>query len=303
MSAQPFYTLDDLRRWDEISESFQPPARLAVIGNPVAHSRSPQMHNAGLQARGIDAQYIRVQVNVGEVAEALRLFSQLGFIGINCTVPHKFEALAAVEEVDPLAEELGAVNTVAFDNGRPHGYNSDGPGFIKSAEEAFGASIYGLRVLVIGAGGGAGRAVSLQCAIAGCKSLVLMNRTVEKIQGLAAECSRVCPSITIQVKSWTSESLQETLPDVDLIVNATTLGMKEDDRLVLDPELLHPSHLVYDMVYRAQGETPLIEAAKKRGARTCDGLLLLLHQGGVSFDHWFGHPVPLAEMRQGLLDS
>jgi len=303
MSTQAFYTLEDLRRWDEFAPQFTPPARLAVIGNPVAHSRSPQMHNPGLQARGIDAQYIRVQVPSGSVAEALGLFAKHGFLGVNCTVPHKFEALAAVEEVDPLAEELGAVNTVALRDGHFHGYNSDGPGFLKSAEEAFETAIYDLRVLVIGAGGGAGRAVALQSVIAGCKGIVLMNRTVEKIEDLATECRRVAPTTPVEVRAWTAEALAEVVPQVDLIVNATTLGMKDGDEEVLDRDLIQHSHYVYDMVYRAQGHTPLIEAARERGAKTCDGLLLLLHQGGVSFDHWFGHPVPLAEMREGLLSS
>jgi len=303
MSGKKFYTLHELRHWEDFAPQFDPPARLAVIGDPVAHSRSPQMHNAALTDRGINAQYIRVQIPAGSVAESLGLFARHGFIGVNCTIPHKFEALAAVEELDPLAETLGAVNTVAFRNGRLFGFNSDGPGFVKSAEEAFGIPLAGLRVLVIGAGGGAGQAVSLQCAISGCAEIVLVNRTVEKLQPLADACRRVSPAVSVKAIAFTPEALANAVPQVDLIVNATSLGMAGDESTVVEPSLLRANHLVYDMVYRAKGHTPLIGAAAERGARTCDGLVLLLHQGGVSFAHWFGSPAPLAAMRQGLLEG
>src|SRR4051812_2902290 len=110
MSAQKVFTLDELRHWENIAPTLDPTARLAVIGDPIAHSRSPQMHNPALAARGIHAQYIRVHVPVGTVEEALRLFAKHSFLGVNCTIPHKFEALQAVDEVDELARKLGAVN-------------------------------------------------------------------------------------------------------------------------------------------------------------------------------------------------
>ncbi len=303
MSDTNHYTLDDLRRWDEIAPTLHPPARVAVIGDPIAHSRSPQMHNPALRARGIEAQYIRVQVPPGRVAEALALFSGHGFIGVNCTIPHKFEALEAMDEVSPLARQLGAVNTVHLHQGRLTGWNSDGPGFLRSVEEAFGRTVSGLRVLIIGAGGGAGRAVAVQCALEGCPELVLANRTVEKLEPLLAECRPHAPASLIRPVAWTDEALAQVLPEIDLIVNATPRGMKDGDVPLFDPALLQPSHLVYDMVYRAGGVTPLIAAARQAGAATCDGLVLLLHQGAISFGHWFGEPVPLDAMRQGLLGA
>lgn len=166
MTSKQVFTLDDLRHWEDIAPSLEPSARLAVIGDPIAHSRSPQMHNPALAARGMAAQYIRVHVPAGSVAEALDLFAAHEFVGVNCTIPHKFEALDAVDVVDDLARRLGAVNTVAIRDGRLHGHNSDGPGFLRSMEEAFGRTVSGLRVLIIGAGGGAGRAIAVQCALA-----------------------------------------------------------------------------------------------------------------------------------------
>lgn len=300
MIAQKFYTLDDLRHWKFIAPTLHPPGRLAVIGDPIAHSRSPQMHNPALAARSIDAQYIRVLVPPGSVAEALQLFAEIGFIGVNCTIPHKFEALEAMDVVDPLATRLGAVNTVLIRDGKLTGYNSDGPGFLHSVEVAFGKSVSELRVLIIGAGGGAGRAVAVQCALEKCPKLVLVNRTIEKIEPLLNECRQLSPLAGIRSCAWTDDAIGEALRDSDLIVNATPIGMKDTDPPLFDPTLLRSSHLVFDMVYRSSRATPLIAAARDAGAKTCDGLTLLLHQGAISFGHWFGEPVPLEAMRLGL---
>ncbi|MFC5455629.1 shikimate dehydrogenase [Prosthecobacter fluviatilis] len=286
--------------WNAAAGRFTPPARLAVIGDPIGHSRSPQMHNPALQACGIDAQYIRVQVPVGSVAQAFRQFAACGFLGVNITIPHKFEALDAVDVLDPLARQLGAVNTLAIREGTLHGYNSDGPGFLRSVKEAFGADIKDLRVLIIGAGGGAGRAVAVQSALRGCPKLVLVNRSQAKAEAVAAEIGTLgcCPEAT--VASWSDDALARALAEVDLIVNATSLGMKPSDARLLPEGVLRADHLVFDMVYRADGCTPLLADAREAGARTVDGLSLLLHQGAISFEHWFDRPAPLEAMRAGL---
>lgn len=303
MESKNHYTLDDLRHWGDIAPTVSPPARVAVIGDPIAHSRSPQMHNPALQARAIDAQYIRVQVPPGSVSEALGLFAKHGFVGVNCTIPHKFEALEAMHEVSPLARQLGAVNTVHIEDGRFTGYNTDGPGFLRSVAEAFGREVRDLRVLIIGGGGGAGRAVAVQCALEQCPALLLVNRTVEKLQPLMEECAAISSSTKVRAVPWDDASLAGAMAGTDLIVNATPRGMKAGDEPLFDAALIRPHHLVYDMVYRANGSTPLIEAARAAGAKTCDGLVLLLHQGAISFGHWFGEPVPLEAMRQGLAQA
>ena len=244
-----------------------------------------------------------MQVPPGSVKEALGLFAQNGFIGVNCTIPHKFEALEAMDEVDPLARQLGAVNTVLIRDSRLTGFNSDGPGFLRSVEEAFGRRVQDLYVLVVGAGGGAGRAVAVQSALVDCRSLVLANRTRDKIVALEQECTTLSTGTMVRAVEWTDAAIREVLPDIDLIVNATPLGMKPGDAALFDQRLITSEHLVFDMVYRSDGDTPLIAAAKAAGAKTCDGLTLLLHQGAISFAHWFGEPVPLAEMRAGLLNA
>lgn len=295
-----FFTFDQLHDFPALT----PPARLAVIGDPIGHSKSPQMHNPALQACGIDAQYVRVQVPVGNVKEAFDLFVKQGFLGVNITIPHKFEALDAVDFVDPLARQLGAVNTLAIRDGKMFGYNTDGPGFLRSVKEAFGAEIKDLRVLIIGAGGGAGRAVAVQSVIAGCRDLVLANRTVSKLEPLVEELRRATPwQVRLQTCSLAHEDLKRHLGEVDLIVNATSVGMKAEDAPLLPIGVLEPRHLAYDMVYRASGPTDLIQQATAVGAKHADGMCLLLHQGAISFEHWFDRPAPLEAMRVGLMKA
>lgn len=300
MSVPHCFHLNDLDQFPDLA----PPARLAVIGDPIAHSKSPQMHNPALLSCGINAQYVRVQVPVGRVSEAFRKFSRAGFWGVNITIPHKFEALDAVDVVDPLARTLGAVNTVHIKDGRLYGYNSDGPGFLRAVKEAFGVSVSELRVLVLGAGGGAGRAVAVQCFVEGCQSLALQNRTAAKAVQLTADLEAMRAahgSATAVTHCDTTESLIQQVSQADLIVNGTSLGMKPDDAPLLPHGVLSSRHLVFDMVYRAGGmRTQLGEAAHAAGARYADGVLLLLHQGAISFEHWFDRPAPLEVMRAGL---
>lgn len=289
--------------WDAVAGRFTPPALLAVIGDPIGHSRSPQMHNPALSACGINAQYVRVQVPVGQVEEAFRQFAACGFLGVNITIPHKFEALDAVDVLDPLARQLGAVNTLAIREGKLHGYNSDGPGFLRSVKEAFGVEAKDLRVLILGAGGGAGRAVAVQCALEKCSRLVLANRTTAKAEALLAEVKTLSPKTAARVVEWTDAAVAAELGGIDLIVNATSLGMKSGDAKLLPADALLARHLVFDMVYRAGGETPLLADARQAGAQTVDGLTLLLHQGAISFEHWFDRPAPLEVMREGLQNA
>jgi shikimate dehydrogenase len=295
-----FFSYDQLCEWADVASTLTPPARLAVIGDPIGHSKSPQMHNPALQACGLDAQYVRVQVPVGQVKEAFALFQENGFLGVNITIPHKFEALEAVDFLDPLARQLGAVNTLAIREGKLHGFNTDGPGFLRSVKEAFGVEVKDLRLLILGAGGGAGRAVAVQSVLAGCQHLLLANRTESKLAPLVQELASL-GSAQVQTCSLDPADLGQQLAKVDLIVNATSVGMKAEDAPLLPAECLEARHFVYDMVYRASGPTELIQAAEAAGAPHADGMCLLLHQGAISFEHWFpGHTAPLEAMRAGL---
>lgn len=286
------HTIDDLRHWPKTT----PPLRLAVIGDPVAHSASPPMHNAALESLGIDARYTRLHLRPEEVAEAFRLLAPNDFIGLNCTIPHKPAALALVDEVDVSAKLAGGVNTVLVRrDAKLTGYSTDGPGFERAVREAFDMSLRDLRVAVLGATGGAGRAIAMQCVGAGCESVFLHGRSPDKLNALVSTILGFFPKAPLTAALMESVSPTE----IDLVVNCTALGMKPGEPSVLPPERLLPRHLVFDTIYTA-ARTPLMQAADAAGARSVNGLSMLLHQGAISFERWFDRPAPLEVMRAAL---
>lgn len=296
--AFPFFTLEEAARG---FPGVEPPVKLAVFGDPVAHSRSPQMHNPALAARGIEGQYVRLAVPPERFKEAIQYCRAAGLVGVNCTIPHKFAALEVADIVDPTARRLGAVNTLVFrEDGALVGYNTDGPGLAAALEETFATPLAHLQVLILGAGGGAGRAAAVQCALAGCAHLLLANRTRAKLEALAAELTEG-PDALLEPSRITLLT-EPDLRAADLIINATPLGMKVSDPPPVDLTQWESRHLAYDMVY-SPPETPFLKSAREDGARTGNGLSMLLHQGAASFVHWFGGAAPLEEMRQGLSAS
>lgn len=302
-AGRAVYTLADLRDWPTATAHARPPLRLAVIGDPVAHSVSPPMHNAALAAGGIDAGYTRLHIRPDELAAAFRLITRAGFIGVNLTLPHKVAALSLLDAVDLHAATLGAINTVRVNaNGRLEGFNTDGPGFERAVRADFDADLRDLRVLVLGAGGGAGRALAAQCALAGCPRLVLVNRTVEKARALAETLrSRRASQTEILALAWDAAALAAALPETDLVVNASSIGLKPGDGSPLAGLAIPPRLLVFDTVYRTDhAPTPLVVAARHGGARAAGGMSMLLHQGALAFEHWFARPAPLELMRQAL---
>jgi shikimate dehydrogenase len=300
------YTLADLRDWPTAAAGREPALRLSVFGDPVAHSASPPMHNAALAACGLNLRYTRLHIRPDELAEALRLLTPCGFVGTNLTIPHKTAALPLLDHIDPQAAELGAVNTVRVEpDGILRGFNTDGPGMVRALREEFGAELRGLRVLLLGAGGGAGRALAVQCALEACGRLRLANRTFDKAQALAAELRARFPAdaANIEAVPWEPASLAGAAQETDLVINASALGLKTDDPSPLPAEALSPRVLVFDTVYRPGGApTPLLQAARQAGATSTGGLSLLLHQGVLSFEHWFNRPAPVEAMRRALED-
>ena len=300
------FDLEDLRDWEETIRDISPPIRLGVLGDPVAHSLSPQMQNAALKECGLSCQYAAFQIAPNELAEALDLLRRLDFVGLNLTVPHKIAALSLVDEVEERARKIGAINTIVFRDGKSLGCNTDGPGFARAIREEFSVDLRDLRVLLLGAGGGAGRALAYQCARENCERLVLVNRTFEKAQALARELAgsfrgpRVLgPEARLEAVRWEESALRRQLGRTDLVVNATTLGLKQSDPSPLPRALIAPHLMIYDLVYK-EGPTPLLSAAEEAGARGANGLTMLLHQGALAFELWFDRPAPLAAMRAAL---
>lgn len=293
------FTFDDLCSRDRLDAGHTTPARLAVIGQPVAHSASPRLHQPALDAAGIHSRYIRVEVSPGQVAESFSRMRALGFIGCNVTVPHKFEAMSACTEVHPDASALGAVNTVRFDPGTTRGFNTDGPGFVRAIDDVFDVPLSTLTVAILGAGGGAGQAVAAQCALQGVPRLILVNRSTEKLAPLVNRLAALGPTTEVIPLGFDDPALQAHLLAADLLVNTTSVGLKPGDPSVVPATCLHSRQRVYDTIYQPP-VTPLLALATAQGCQTANGLSLLLHQGVLAFQHWFPLTNPLPTMREAL---
>jgi shikimate dehydrogenase len=300
------YSCADLRNWKRATQGAKPPIRLGALGDPVAHSFSPKMQNAALQECGIDLQYAPFQIASDELETAIGLLCEHDFAGLNLTVPHKIAALSLVDEVEERTQKIGAINTIIFREGKSLGWNTDGPGFERAIREEFSVDLRDLRILLLGAGGGAGRAIAYQCARENCERLVVVNRTFDKAQGLARELAsyfsgpRVLgPEARLEAVPWEERALRTQLGRTDLVINATTLGLAPFDSSPLPHALIAPHLMIYDLICR-KTPTRLLAAAAESGARGANGLTMLLHQGALAFELWFDRPAPLAAMRAAL---
>ncbi len=300
------YTLADLENWSELARDTQPPIRLGILGDPVAHSLSPQMQNAALRACDIKMQYARFHIRPNELRSALHFLRELDFVGINLTVPHKITSLSQIDAADESAARCGSANTIHVRNRKLIGSNTDGEGFLRAIRTEFLMDLRDLRVMILGAGGGTGRSIAWQCALQNCERLVLVNRTPAKATTLAQRLQpfftgpRVLgPVARLEAIAWDETALRAPLADIDLIVNATPLGMNRSDPVPVPERLLAPYHMVFDCVY-GPSKTTLLRAAEEAGARGANGLSMLLYQGALSFSTWFNREAPLAAMREAL---
>jgi shikimate dehydrogenase len=254
---------------------------LGVCGWPVAHSRSPQMHNAALAAAGLDDwRYLRLPLPPELFAETVRALPATGFRGVNVTIPHKHAALALADRASDAARAIGAANTLTFEDGAIAADNTDAPGLLA----ALPFSPAGRTALVLGAGG-AGRAAAWALLSAGAADVAIWNRTAERARALAEDLGA---------------RAVDAPGAADIVVNCTSVGLHDPDAtfkaLPLHADELSAGSLVVDMVYRAGG-TRLLEAARTRGARVVDGLEILVAQGAASFERWTGLEAPREAMR------
>ncbi len=265
-------------------------SRAAIIGHPVAHSRSPLIHGYWLAQHGIDGEYGRCDVAPDAIDGFLADFAASGLIGANVTVPHKEAAFRAAAELDSVAAALGAVNTLWLENGRLHGANTDVPGFLANLDAADPDWARALGEAVVLGAGGASRAVVYGLLERGVDRVVVANRTLARAESLRDQFGpRVLPI------EW--RDLAGRLNGCRLLVNTTSLGMKGQPPLDIDLSALSPDAVVTDIVY-VPLETPLLAAAKARGLKTVDGLGMLLHQAVPGFERWFGvRPEVTGELR------
>jgi len=287
---------------------------VGVIGAPVEHSRSPQMHNAAFAKARLNYVYLPFHVRPGEIARALEGFKAINVVGINVTLPHKQAVLPFLTSLSREAQLIGAVNTLSFGEGQIHGDNTDAPGFLQALREfkvgaradKVGASSEsrqhlsfpeGEEVVVLGAGGSA-RAVVVALALAGVASIVIANRTVSKAITLAEEMSKKI-GVTMQGMGLTDSQLSSAVNQSALVVNTTSASMESSQPLLISAAWLQPHTIVYDIVYTPP-ITPLMQAASSVGCQTLGGIGMLVHQGAIAFEKWTGVTPCTEIMRQAL---
>ncbi len=250
----------------------------AVIGWPVSHSLSPKLHGHWIKKYGIDATYERIACKPEDLRNRLETLASDGFAGCNLTIPHKESALGIVDEKDDNARHVGAINTIVIRDGKLVGSSTDGYGFYENLKEHGYAPDASCHALVIGIGGAA-RAICVRLLDAGA-TVTIANRTRAKADALVEELGG-----TIQAVAW--DECEAAMSDVNLLVNATPLGMVDQPALEFSLGALPTTATVTDIVYTPL-ETDLLKSAKKRGNPVVDGLGMLLHQAVPGFEAWFG---------------
>ncbi len=265
----------------------------AVIGHPVEHSFSPPMQNAAIQALGLPWAFIAFNVKPENLGTAIAGAAALGIVGMNVTIPHKETVVSHLDELDELAEAIGAVNTIHFTEGKAKGYNTDGYGFTQSVLSDGELEMTGSTVLILGAGGAA-RGMAAGAAVEGARKIILANRTRSKAEKIADELGRAFPSVQWEVVQASDSSLRNAAGRSQIIGNATSLGMKPGDPLPIHAGAFQPGQVVFDSVYvaadadAAPGETALLKAAKTAGCIPVTGLGMLARQGARSLSIWSG---------------
>jgi shikimate dehydrogenase len=269
---------------------------VGVFGSPVTHTASPAMHNAAFTALQMNWVYLAFHVEPQNLRPALLGARAMGLCGVNLTVPHKLLGLDAIDEIDPEARKLGAVNTVAIENGKLRGFNTDGYGFAKAIKEDFNMSLKDKRVLILGAGG-AGRAIAIKCALEGAAKVIVANRTTARTEPIGKEIAAT--KAAVQTLPLSAKEIGRVIGDVDLLVNATTVGLQPGESLGLNAGMFSSKLAVYDTIYQP-AQTELLNLASEAGAKVSNGLSMLLHQGAQAFEIWTKRKAPLPVMRRAL---
>jgi shikimate dehydrogenase len=265
-----------------------------VIGDPISHSMSPAMHNDLFHAYGIDAHYQPFHVKKENLGDAIRGLRAIGISGFNITVPHKEAIMPLLDELDPLAEAIGAVNTVVNHNGRLKGYNTDGSGYVKGLLEEI-STVRDKKVLIVGAGGAA-RAIYFTLAKEGPQLLEICNRTVSKADLIVEDCP-----YPVSARALDIQEAEKNLELYDLIVQTTPIGMLPDiQKSPLSIHNLKSGTFVSDIIYNPL-ETLLLREASNKGAEIQNGLDMFVYQGALAFEKWTGIEPDIKRMRDKVL--
>lgn len=297
--ADPVFTLSALDHWTHAGTA------LAVLGRPIRHSLSPAMHNAALAAmaaidpRFADWRYFRFEVDPADLPAALHRLHALGFRGLNLTVPHKVLAVTQVTDVAPAARATGAVNTLQWTADGWQGSNTDGHGLAAGIREDLGLSLTGRPVILLGAGGAA-RAAAVECLRQRCSALWIGNRTAERRNGLLAALQPMANGVPVH--GFAPDHVPSGIPAGAVVINATSVGLRDTDPAPVELHALARPAAVYDMVYNPP-LTALLRSADALGLPNANGLSMLVHQGAKALATWTGSSVPVDVMRRAAVTA
>lgn len=269
----------------------------SIIGTDIGHSKSPAMMNAAFEELGMDAYYFPMNIQEEDFGTVVKGLSKMNYMGLTITIPYKLEILSYLDEIDPLAKIIGAVNTVRIQDRKLKGFNTDGEGFVRGLEVDGGLIIADQTFLVIGAGG-VSRAIMTVLASRRPKKIYLANRTVEKAEEICEKLNReVCPCC---VPLPLDCNLEPFAAESTVLINATNIGMPPmEGKSPVDLSLLRPDLFVADVIYNPR-RTLLLETAEKMGCRVVNGQSLLLHQGKIAFQIWTGKEAPVDVMARAV---
>lgn len=269
---------------------------VGAFGCPIDENPTGVMEEAGFRAKNLDFRYLTIKVEPGDLEKAMNGIRAMNFRGINLTIPHKVEVLKYLDELSEAAQIIGAVNMVVNRDGRLWGENTDGKGFLMSLENA-GVSVAGKTVLILGAGG-ASRAISVECALSGAKKIYIANRGLERGEELV-QLLRTRTKAETEFIHWTSPV--EIPEDVEILVNGTSVGLfpDVDQKPDVNYDTVRPGMVVSDVIFNDPNSLFLREA-EKRGARTINGLGMLVNQGALNFTLWTGEEAPVDVMMDTL---
>lgn len=271
-----------------------------ILGNPLEHSYSPRMHNRVFNKLNMDYCYWPVEVSAENLSTVFAGLTKMNVAGFNVTIPHKMRIVELLDELDPLASAIGAVNTICLKDGRTKGYNTDGQGFLKALETDHDMSIDNKNIFIIGCGGAA-RAIAMTLAFHGVGKVFLCNRTISKADALAAEINEKISNCA-EVVTQTPAEMAVAMPACQVLINSTGIGMHPNvDALPIDETLLFKELVVADIVYNPL-MTRLLQAAQNSGCRIVNGLGMLVYQGAEAFKLWTGVMPPVQEMFEEVRD-
>jgi shikimate dehydrogenase len=260
--------------------------QIAVIGNPISQSLSPKMHNFLLQKHKINGFYIPLKIEEENFKQMVKDLAKIGFKGFNITIPFKEDALKICDKLSNSAKEIGAVNTILImEDGKIFGHNSDGIGFIKNIQNSHpDFNFQNKEIILIGAGGSA-KAISYAIMKKNVKKITIFNRNLEKVRNLVTNLSKINPNIILKAKLLSK--INNNLDNCDLLINSTSLGMANNPALDINLNHLPKTAIISDIVYKPL-ITPLLKQAKDLNLKIVSGIGMLIFQGLVGFELWFG---------------